>query len=151
MPWIEPGEFGRARAAHEDARADQELAVLEERLAAGWMPEIAAEAHRLQATLSAAIARSGGRDGALCNETAVGLVGEAHGASFADWWAEARGLDDRTAALVREAVIAAASMTMLEGYVLGVRCATEQSPPAPLPRARTPRELWPSRERATVR
>ncbi len=151
MPWIEPGEFGRARAAHEDERADRELAVLEERLAAGWAPEIAAEAHRLQETLSAAIARTGGRDGAVCNETAVGLVGEAHGASFADWWAEARGLDGHTAAVVREAVIAVASMTMLEGYLLGVRCASEDSLPPPLPRARTPREAWPAREWATAR
>ncbi len=141
MPWIDPGEFGRARAAHEDDRAERERAVLDERLAAGWTPAIAVEAHRLQDTLTDAVARSGGRGGAVCNETAIGLVGEAHGATFAGWWAESRGLDDRTAALVREAVVAACSMTMLEGYLLGVRCTEDAAAvhlPAPPARAQQP-------------
>ncbi len=147
MPWIEPGEFGRARAAHEDDRAERERMMLEERLAAGWAPAIAVEAHRLQDTLADAVARTGGRGGAVCNETAIGLVGEAHGATFAGWWAESRGLDDRTAALVREAVVAACSMTMLEGYLLGVRCtedagAAQPSSQAARIRPAAPAQVW---------
>jgi hypothetical protein len=120
MPWIDPGEFVRGAAAREDARADRERAVLDQLLSVGWNRRTAAEARRLHQASREAVANWMTRCSAgQCDETALGLVGEARGAAFADWWAEAHGLDDQTRRLLRECASAVAAMAMTDGYLLG--------------------------------
>jgi hypothetical protein len=117
---IDPGEFGRGAAAREEARIDHERAVLNEMLASGWSRATATEARRLQDAIGDAVARWMSRCGAApCDETALGLVGEARGAAVADWFAQAQGLDDRTRRLLRECAASAAAMAMIDGFMLG--------------------------------
>jgi hypothetical protein len=126
MAGIDPGEFGRGAAAREDARADRERAVLDAMLSAGWNRTTVMEARRLHEDMASAVARSQGRvNGMLCNETALGLVGEARGAALADWWAESRGLDDQMRQMLRDCAAAAAALAMVDGFLLA-------SQPAPV-------------------
>jgi hypothetical protein len=135
VAWIDPGEFQRGAAAREEARIDHERAVLDELLASGWSRTTAAEARRLQDAIGAVVARSLAHVGApSCDETALGLVGEARGIAVADWWARTHGLDDRTRQLLRDVAAAAAAMAMLDGFLLGQDSAKPQprrAPPAP--------------------
>jgi hypothetical protein len=138
MPWIDPGEFGRGAAAREDTRSDHARAVLEELLAAGWSAETAAEARRLHDATGAAVARWLDRCRMSdCNDTALGLVGEARGRALADWWATIRDLDDHTRRLVVECAGVAAAMALHEGYLLGRAAAdaraAESRPAMPVP------------------
>ncbi len=138
---IEPGEFAWGAAMREDWRDDRERNELERRLAAGWRPDTAAAARDLHERIAQALARPARRPGAApCNETAMGLVGESHGAALAEWWARARGLDDDTVALLRECAAAAASMAMVEGYHYGRVCADAGDRPAapPVPAVSAP-------------
>lgn len=88
-------------------------------LSAGWNRTTVMEARRLHEAMASAVARSHGRViGATCNETALGLVGEARGAALADWWAESRGLDENTRRMLRDCAAAAASLAMVDGFLL---------------------------------
>lgn len=120
MRGIDPGEFGRAAAAREEGRREREDDVLGHMLAAGWSGATAEEARRIQEIMAHAIEGAHSRGASLpFNEAALNLVGEARGAALAEWWTVQRGLDERTAALVREVAMAAASMAMIDGVVLG--------------------------------
>lgn len=137
MSWIDPGEFGRGAAAREDARADRERAVLDQLLGAGWNRGNAAEARRLHDAMRDAVGRwLNGRAPSPCNDTAIGLVGEARGAAMAEWWADAKGLDDDARRLLIDCAGAAAAMAMLDGYLLG-RASVETQPGTPAVPAHT--------------
>jgi hypothetical protein len=132
--WIDPGEFQRGAAAREEARVDRERVVLDEILASGWSRTTATEARRLQDAVGDAVARSLTRvSPPACDETALGLVGEARGIAVADWWANHQGLDDRTRRLLRDVAASAAAMAMLDGFTLGQECAKEDTPRAAVP------------------
>jgi hypothetical protein len=129
VAWIDPGEFQRGAAAREEARVDRERVVLDEILASGWSRATATEARRLQEAIGDAVARSLTRVApAECDETALGLVGEARGIAVADWWANHQGLDDRTRRLLRDVAASAAAMAMLDGFTLGQAYAREEAP-----------------------
>lgn len=120
MAWIDPGEFMRGAAAREEARTDHEGTVLDGVLSAGWGRATADEVRRLHARITDGVTRRvAHRAPAACDETALGLVGEARGAALAEWWAQAHGLDERTARLLRECAAAAAALAIVDGYTLG--------------------------------
>ena len=134
MAWIDPGEFQRGAAAREEARVDRERVVLDEILASGWSRATATEARRLQDAIGDAVARSLVRVApAGCDETALGLVGEARGIAVADWWANHQGLDDRTRRLLRDVAASAAAMAMLDGFTLGQARAKDEAPATTVP------------------
>jgi hypothetical protein len=135
MAGLDPGEFGRGAAAREDARRDREWEMLESLLGAGWSAGTVAEARRLHAALSEALGRV---SGVPCNETALGLVGEARGVAMADWWAAAHGLDDRTHRLLRECASAVAAMALCDGFVLGRDALVEAPRATPAVRSSSP-------------
>lgn len=146
MAGVDPGEFGRGAAEREAARADRERAVLGELLTAGWSRSTRDEALGLHHALCAAVRTWFDQGGAGTNVTALELVGQARGHSFADWWAHAHNLDDHTRRLVIECASAVAAMTLLDGFALGRtgasaerRQATDVEPrlPAPTADART--------------
>lgn len=120
MHGIDPGEFRRDGVAREQARADRERATLDRLLGAGWSRDTAAEARRLHEAAGEAVAKwvSGCVSGP-CNEAALSLVGEARGEAVAEWWARMRDLDETTRRLLAECAGAAASMAMLDGFLLG--------------------------------
>jgi hypothetical protein len=120
MAGIDPGEFARGAAAREELRADLERQALDEILAAGWGEQTAEEARRLHDEMTAVVAQAMGRRGSPCNETALGLVGEARGRAFAAWWAGAHELDERTRAVLMECAAAVAAMTLIDGFHLGL-------------------------------
>lgn len=128
---VDPGEFLRGSAAREEDRADRESVVLEELLTAGWNRTTVADARRLHEAAGDAVAHSLMRCGSPCNETALELVGEAHGRALAEWWAKSRHLDDATRRLLVECAGAAAAMAMADGYLLG----REQQDETPASRA----------------
>lgn len=118
--WVDPGEFGRGAAARDEARAEREHAVLEELLAAGWNDQTAADARRLHEAVRDVVAQWQLRSSpSHCNETALGLVGEARGRALAEWWAQARGLDEHARALLTECAGVVAAMAITDGYLLG--------------------------------
>ncbi len=131
MAGIEPGEFARGAAAREEMRADVERQALDELLAAGWGERTAAEARRLHDEMAAAVAWALGRRDSACNETALGLVGEARGRAFAAWWAAAHGLDERLHAALMDCAAAVAALTLIDGFHLGLARAARESLPAP--------------------
>jgi hypothetical protein len=117
---VDPGEFLRGAAAREEDRAERERAALEELLTAGWNKATVAEARRLHDAIGEAVAQALLRTCAPdCNETALELVGEAHGRALAEWWAKVRRLDDDTRRLLTECAGIAAAMAMADGYLLG--------------------------------
>lgn len=119
MAGIEPGEFARGAAAREELRADLERQALEQLLAAGWGEQTAAEARRLHEEITAVIAQAQGRRTSACNETVLGLVGEARGRAFAAWWAATHELDDQVRAMLMDCAAAAAAMALIDGFHLG--------------------------------
>lgn len=120
MAGIDPGEFARGTAAREELRADLERQALEELLAAGWGEGTAAEARRLHEEMTAAVAWALGRRGSSCNETALGLVGEARGRAFAAWWAAAHSVDEHVRAMLMDCAAAVAALTLIDGFHLGL-------------------------------
>ena len=141
MTWIDPGEFGRGAAAREDARTDRERAVLEQILTSGWNRTTAAEARRLHEAVRQVVEKWLGRcSSAPCDETALGLVGEASGKALAEWWPQAQELDERTRRLVAEVAGAAAAMAMVDGYLLGAASARGEQPAVPAPAASPARQ-----------
>ncbi|MER3419945.1 MAG: hypothetical protein C4290_05205 [Chloroflexota bacterium] len=129
MAGLDPGEFARGTAAREELRTDLERQALEELLAAGWGEGTAAEARRLHDEMAAAVAWALGRRGSACNETALGLVGEARGRAFAAWWAAAHGVDERLRAALMDCAAAVAALTLIDGFHLGLaRAAGELVP-----------------------
>jgi len=119
MAGIDPGEFARGAAAREELRADLERQALEQLLAAGWGEQTAAEARRLHEEITAVIAQALARRTSACNETVLGLVGEARGRAFAAWWAAAHELDDHVRAMLMDCAAAAAAMALIDGFHLG--------------------------------
>ena len=141
MTWIDPGEFRSGAAAREDARTDRERAVLEQILTSGWNRATAAEARRLHEAVRQVVEKWMGRcASAPCDETALGLVGEASGKALAAWWPQAQELDERTRRIVAELAGTAAAMAMVDGYLLGAASARGEQPAAPAPAASAARE-----------